>query len=120
MATSKRKQPNLGPAGKALTDSIRRELGEDFELDEREEAMLDLAARQADDVARLEADIAERGTTVKGSTGQPVLNPAISEARQSRLALAKILGGLELPDSERESVGRARAAAAKRWKGASR
>jgi hypothetical protein len=108
--------PDLGDAGTALVARIRRALGDAYELDEREEALLDLAARQADDVARLEADVRDRGTTVLGSTRQPVLNPSISESRQGRLALAKILGAISLPDSEREAVGRARAAAEERWR----
>jgi hypothetical protein len=85
-------------AGAALVKAIRADLGDAYKLDEREEALLSLAAHQADDVERLEADIAERGTTVTGSTGQAVLNPSISEARQGRLALTKILAGITLPD----------------------
>lgn len=70
-------------------------------------------------MARLEADVRDRGTTVLGSAGQPVLNPAISEARQGRLALGKLLGAITLPDSESEGVRRARHAATERWRGAS-
>jgi hypothetical protein len=35
---------------------------------------------------------------VEGSCGQLVVNPSIGEARQARLALARLLGALELPD----------------------
>jgi hypothetical protein len=48
-------------AGAALVKAIREGLPAGVELDEREEALLDLAARQADDVAALEADIGKRG-----------------------------------------------------------
>jgi hypothetical protein len=52
-------------AGARLVGSIRNGLPPGVELDEREEALLDLAARQANDVASLEADIAERGVRVQ-------------------------------------------------------
>jgi hypothetical protein len=89
----------VADAGVTLVGSIRKGLPPGVELDEREEAILDLAARQANDVAALEADIAERGIRVEGSRGQPVLNPAFREARQGRLALGKLLGQLDLPES---------------------
>jgi hypothetical protein len=118
--TTKRRKPTttpkLGAAGTALVAAIKRELGDTYELDEREALLLDLAAHQADDVARLEADVRDRGTIVLGSTGQPVLNPAIAEGRQARLALTKIIGGIALPDSASDSVKRARHAAEVRWR----
>ena len=64
-------------------------------MDEREEALLDLAAHQADDIARAEADIEGRGYLVPGSKGQQVVNPSVAEVRQGRLALGKLLGQLE-------------------------
>jgi uncharacterized protein with von Willebrand factor type A (vWA) domain len=103
-------------AGATLIESIRQGLPPGVELDEREEALLDLAARQAGDVAALEADIAERGIRVEGSRGQPVLNPAVSEARQGRLALGKLLGQLDLPESTADVVRNARHAADTRWR----
>lgn len=60
--------------------------------------MLDLAARQADDIAALERLLAEQGPIVTGSTGQPRLSPVFTELRQSRLALGKLLAELRLPD----------------------
>jgi hypothetical protein len=106
--------------GAQLRQEILKALPAGIELDEREAALLDLAARQADDVARLEAEIAERGTTVAGSRGQPTLNPAFAEARQGRLALGKLLAGLELPDAagklRSETSRRAQRAADARWK----
>jgi uncharacterized protein with von Willebrand factor type A (vWA) domain len=108
----------MSVAKKKPTDSdaemivaIRAGLPAGVELDEREEAILDLAARQASDVAVLEADIAARGHLVEGSRGQLVLNPSIAEARQGRLALGKLLGQLDLPDVVRN----ARRAAEARW-----
>ena len=118
---SRKPSPNLGKAGQGLVGSIVRGLPSGIELDEREQAVLDLAARQADDVARLEADIAKRGVTVPGSrAGQQVLNPSIAEVRQGRLALGKLLGQLELPDLAGERRGgasrNAQRAALARWR----
>jgi hypothetical protein len=102
-----------------LRGEIVKALPAGMELDERESALLDLAARQADDLARLEAEI-ERGTTVPGSRGQPVLNPALAEARQGRLALGKLLAGLELANAagkpRSEASVRTQRAAKARWK----
>jgi hypothetical protein len=77
----------------------------------------DLASRQRG---------AER--VVKGSMGQPVINPLISELRQHRATLATLLGKLQLPDDDAGSVSdsvpgsrvrstAARHAANARWRG---
>jgi hypothetical protein len=105
--------------GLDLIEAIRTGLPPGVELDEREEAILDLAARQARDVAAAEADIADRGYLVPGSRDQKVLNPSIAEVRQSRQALGKLLGSLDLPESTRDAVRGARRAAEARWKKAS-
>lgn len=102
-------------AGTQLIEAIREGLPPGVELDEREEAILDLAGRQARDVARAEADIAERGYLVPGSRGQDVVNPSVAEVRQGRLALGKLLGQLDLPDSTKDAVRGARRAAERRW-----
>ena len=80
--------------GLEMVEAIRTGLPPGAEMDEREEAILDLAARQARDVAAAEGDIAERGYLVEGSRGQQVVNPSVAEVRQSRLALGKLLGSL--------------------------
>jgi len=84
----------VGTAGGALW----RRLVAAYDFEPHEQAMLEVACRQADDVAALEHLIAEQGLTVLGSTGQQRLNPAIGEVRQGRLALGKLLGALALPD----------------------
>jgi uncharacterized protein with von Willebrand factor type A (vWA) domain len=106
-------------AGTELIEAICTGLPQGIELDEREQALLDLAARQARDVAACEADIAERGYLVPGSRGHKMVNPSISEVRQSRLALGKLLGQLDLPESTRDAVRSARNAAEARWRKAS-
>ena len=74
-----------------------------------------MAARQARDVERAEADLEERGYLVTGSQGQEVVNPSLSEARQGRVVLGRLLGQLDLPDSTRDAVESARHAAETRW-----
>jgi len=97
----------LGNRGRALFASVQRALpfneeGEQLEFDEREVALLTMAARQADDVQRLEAVVKRQGPMVAGSTGQPVVNPALIEARQGRLAITRLLGELSIPDEAGE------------------
>jgi hypothetical protein len=101
-------------AGQALEGSIRRGLPPGVELDEREEILLSAAAHQADAIEALEADIAERGFMVDGK-----LNPAAMEARQGRTALARLLGGIDLPGSKTLTQLRASKAAGVRWRSAS-
>lgn len=107
----------LDARGRALWRSVVDGVPEGWEFDDREQALLELAARQSDDLARLEAAIKAAGTFVMGSAGQPVLNPALGEARQARLAIGRLLGQLELPDGEEEKP---RSAAGKRGQRAAR
>lgn len=81
---------------RARVDAITGSLGPDLEWDERERGLLELAARQADDLDRLEADIAERGITVeptqpggrRGSTGPRRPRPDSRPGRDPRLNCA--------------------------------
>ncbi len=104
--------------GTALIEAIR----EDCPSASRwisEETLLNLAGRQARDVERTEADVAKRGYLVPGSQGQQVINPSLGEARQGRIAIGRLLAQIELPDSTRDAVKRAREAAEARWARAS-
>lgn len=89
-------------AGDVLAEQLSRALPQTAtaraEWNEIELAIIDIASHQADDVAQLEGLLAEQGATVMGSTGQERLSPVFAELRQSRLALAKMLGELRLPD----------------------
>jgi hypothetical protein len=97
----------VGTAGGALW----RRLVAAYDFEPHEQAMLEVACRQADDVAALENLIAEQGMTVAGSQGQPRLNAAVAEVRQGRLALGKLLGALALPDdADRPMTGASRTA----------
>ena len=108
-----------GLAGEALHKKIVDDLAaHDRALDPREEEYLDQACRLADTVEALDAAVAAEGVTVVGSQGQPRLHPGIAEARLARLAMARLLGNIELPSDEPAPTAKqaqARAAARARW-----
>jgi hypothetical protein len=109
----------LQEAGQALWDRLTAE----YQFDAREALVVAAAARQADDVARLEQLIAGEGVVTVGSAGQPRLSAAVTEVRQGRIALAKLLGELSIPvdepaeRTESAATRRARRAAEARWRG---
>jgi hypothetical protein len=113
MAEPTRAPAALRSAGRALWESILGDLGAGWELDARELHLLERACRCADDLAALEAAVDTDGATVKGSRGQTVVHPALSEARQLRLTQARLLGSLELADPAERSTAPARARARK-------
>jgi len=92
-------------------EAIRRGLPPSHEWDERERALLGLAARQAADIELLEADIAEHGARLPDGR----LNTALCELRQGRVALARILGQVDIPESTAPRSLHARKAAQARW-----
>lgn len=104
----------LGNAGKRLWQSIAAK----YELRADELRVLEDAAREADLVETLNAGMTGAPLLVKGSQGQDVINPLISELRQHRATLAALLRQLKLPDDSASSEARstsARAAANARW-----
>jgi len=111
----------LGPAGRDLWRKVQAS----FEFDAHEIPGLLLAARQLDDVARLEELLEADGLVSTGSTGQPRLSQVVAELRQSRLAASKLLDAIGLPvDDSRvaatpatPATKRARRAAESRWAG---
>jgi hypothetical protein len=62
----------------------------------------------------LEDAIAADGLTSVSRTGVVHLHPAVSEARQTRAALAKVLSGVQMEDSSKNPV--KQQAAQKRWR----
>jgi P27 family predicted phage terminase small subunit len=109
---------SLGKAGAELWSQIVSALAEDWQLDNRELAVLLEACRTADEMVPLrEAVEAEPITT--GSKGQAVVHPAQQELRQLRAVQARLLGSLELADPSTDSITtrRARKAATSRWHG---
>jgi hypothetical protein len=108
----------LGADGKSLWRSMVADLADDLEFDARELAILAAAARQSDMIAKLERLVAAEGLSVRGSAGQPVLHGGVAELRQSRVALARLLGEIDLDDragSMTAAQQRASKAAKARW-----
>jgi hypothetical protein len=110
----------LQEAGRALWEHIS---DDSLELRPDELTLLAEAGRVADQIARLDETIAAEPTMISGSHKQPVVHPAISEARQQRALLASLLKRLDIPE-EPEADGswdglsasqRARKAAGARW-----
>lgn len=96
MTTTPRAPADLDTAGRKLWRDILRT----HDLDGRELAILHEAARQADALDAMTKVLASVGYTTTGSAGQQRLHPAVSESRQARLALGRLLDLLHLPDDE--------------------
>ena len=106
-AKAPKPQRKLGTSGTRIWTDITRE----YDLDVAALIVLETAAHQADDIARLEALLESEGEIQVGSNGQPKLSSVFGELRQSRLALDKMLDQLRLPDT---STGVALSPASKR------
>lgn len=109
---------DLDSAGKTLWLSIAGH----YELRADEVAVLADACRTTDIIAAMDSAWAGEGRpmTSRGSQGQLVAYPLISELRQYRSARAALLRQLKLPDENSTDVGGAlsaknRAAANARW-----
>lgn len=84
--------PRFGARGAAFWHAVTTE----FEPDEGEAAVLVEVCRTLDALDELDAAVARDGVTVAGSMGQPVVHPAVGEARQQRATLARLLRALDL------------------------
>ena len=109
---------HLGAQGKRLW----RQIVSAYKLRPDEVRLLVDACREADLVERLEVELRDSPLMVKGSQGQLVASPLVSEVRQHRVALSGLLRALKLPDSDQDAQtraaadsDRARAAARARW-----
>jgi hypothetical protein len=112
----------LGGSGSELWRRLVSEY--DFSEAPEKEILLAEAARTADMIDKLQriVDAAGDDLRVRGSQGQPVSLPEISELRQHRAQLAALLRALALPSGDedagegltRSEIGRLGAAA--RWK----
>lgn len=115
---SKPKTPNgLASPGRRLWLAVVDE----YELRADEMLLLEKACRSADDVARLEAELADAPLLTVGSTGQQRANPLLAEVRGMRALLASLLKQLRLPttetdaDTDASTSAKARKAARARW-----
>ena len=104
---------DLGHAGVQLWANIA---GGQYTLRPDERRILEDACREADLIDDLGSEAKGQPKLVKGSQGQQVINPLISELRQHRATFASLMGKLKLPDGEAapRSV-QARGAAQSRW-----
>ena len=109
---------NLGEQGAALWEAIVPT----YDLRPDERRILIDACREADIIERLEDELATSELMVKGSMGQLVASPLVSEVRQHRATLKTLLAALKIPDSpageaRKKTVvsEKARAAVRARW-----
>lgn len=90
----------LGREGKRLWRLIWSEAPEDWELDQREIANLELACRLTDRLDRLAREIDERGYFTTGSAGQEVVSRALTEERGLVRDISHLLGTISLPSHQ--------------------
>ena len=85
----------LKAAGKKLWEVSTAE----FEWADHELALLEEACRVRDRIVELDAAVVSDGLMLSSSQGSRV-HPAVGEARQQRLALARLLATLQIPGLE--------------------
>jgi len=77
----------------------------DYELEQHEEALLLQAVRALDLLDDLAAIVRRDGPMIEGPTGSRV-HPAVVEARQLKIAFARLLAALRLPAGEEGDASR--------------
>ncbi|MFI7168182.1 terminase [Rhodococcoides fascians] len=92
---SKKTPAGLNAAGAKLWKSVVDE----YELDEHESALLLEAARTVDQLNLLQDAVTAEGVVIESPQGAKA-HPALVEARQQRITLARIISALRLPDEE--------------------
>lgn len=90
----------LGPRGARFW----RATVADYELSPGELHLLAEACRTLDTLDALADVLAVDGPTTTGAAGHVVVHPCVSEARQQRLTLHRLLAALALPDDEGATV----------------
>ncbi|AZI58388.1 terminase [Nakamurella antarctica] len=113
----------LAPSGLAARGrQFWETTNQSYDLTESELALLTETCRTMDNLDALAAAIKSEGAMTVGSTGQLVVNPALTEARGQRLALHRLIASLALPDIDGATVNKAssirgKTAAKARWNG---
>jgi hypothetical protein len=85
---------------KAAGKRLWRALCGEYDFEEHELALLREAVRLVDLLDELQDAVVADGAVVTDSKGDTRVHPAAVEARQSRLALARVLAMLRLPEGE--------------------
>jgi hypothetical protein len=116
--TAPRPPSSLGEQGRALWDSVIPQ----FELRPDELRILIDACREADLIERLHEALLNAPLVTRGSMGQEVASPFVSELRQHRATLSQLLSKIKIPDTPGTAARRkaktsenARLAARARW-----
>lgn len=86
----------LGTRGSAFWNDV----AEEWDLRPDELEILGAACRTLDLIQSMEQELEGQPRTVRGSQGQPVINPLVSELRFYRAALASHLRALRIPDDD--------------------
>jgi len=73
---------------------------EEFDLEEHELALLREATRTVDLLDELDATVRRDGAVIVTAEGHPRAHPAAIEARQQRIALARVLSALRMPSGD--------------------
>lgn len=95
--TIPRPPKGTGPSGRRLWRAVQA----DYELGEHESALLTAMVRQVDRLDAVEELIAAEGLMVTGHNTTKV-HPAVVEARQTAIAVARIGAALRLPAGEED------------------
>jgi hypothetical protein len=95
----------LSPAARKLWRDVQK--GQHLRPDQLR--ILEDACMEADLIDSLQEGLTDAPTTVKGSMGQEVIHPLISELRQHRSALTALLRALSLADTDTSATDAKRA-----------
>lgn len=85
----------LDETGRSLWDAIAL----NYALRPDELHMLEQACREADIIAHLQESLIDAPVRTRGSQGQEVADPILTEIRQHRATQATLLKALKLPDA---------------------
>lgn len=102
---------SLGQEGRALWEEITSK----YSLRSDELETLRAACGEADLILRIEEELKDAPLTTKGSMGQIVTHPLLTELRQHRVTMAALLRGLKLPDETSATVNAQREGGLSRW-----
>ena len=96
MAPKPRPPAELKRSGRALWSAVQAE----YVLEQHEMQLLREMCRTTDALDRLATVVADEGEMVQDRFGQAKVNPALVEARQLRIAFARLSAALRLPAGE--------------------